>query len=80
MAVSLYEKRREIEKEAHRRRESARLERDRRTVEISAAWKNGFIALKDENDRMQRERDLKFRSEMAEINAWVLDMKVGLQR
>lgn len=67
-------------KERHARLEAIRLDRDRATVLISAAWQKGYTALKDENDRAQKERDNKFRESMAELNAWFLDRKVGLQR
>jgi hypothetical protein len=55
------------------------LERDRRTVEITAKWKSGFTALKDENDRLQRERNETFKSDMAEVGAWLLDCVEGCQ-
>jgi len=70
----------EVYKEAAEKREQTRFLRDQATKEISRLWKEGYLKLKFDNDLRQKERDEKFNSEMAEINAWVLDMMEGLQR
>lgn len=50
-------------------RMNARDERDAKTKEITLKWRDGFKALKEENDRLQRERDEAYRTEIAELEA-----------
>ena len=46
--------------------DAGRERRKEKTVEISAAWKVGYAALKADNDRMQAERDVWWRDYQAD--------------
>ena len=43
-------------------------ERKARVAEITRKWRDGFRALKEENDRLQRENEETYRREIAEID------------
>jgi outer membrane biogenesis lipoprotein LolB len=58
-----------INEDAAKMRGNARDERDERTKEITRKWKDGFKALKEENDRLQRENVETFNREIADIDA-----------
>lgn len=53
--------------------------RNAKTVEITRLWREGYAAVKAENDRLQRERDETYRSDMAEVGAVLLDCLEGCQ-
>ena len=49
-----------------------RQERDQNEAnikEVSLRWKEGYKALKDANDSMQKENEMQFKAEIAEIDA-----------
>ncbi len=48
-------------------RMNARDERDEKTKEITRKWKEGFKALKEENDRLQRECIEAYNREITEL-------------
>jgi len=48
---------------------NARDERDEKIKEITRKWKDGFRALKEENDRLQRECFEAYNREIAELSA-----------
>jgi hypothetical protein len=48
---------------------NARDERDEKTRALTQRWKEGFKALKEENDRLQRERDEAYNREIADLAA-----------
>lgn len=47
------------------------IERADRVRDVSSKWKEGFLFLKTENDRLQKENFEWYRREMSEIDAWV---------
>ena len=55
MAESAAERARRVRAEGAKMRDEHRRERFRRIAEITKRWKEGFDALKKENDRMQAE-------------------------
>ena len=61
-----FEKR--IRNEGAKMREESRQERIRRTKEITQRWKNGYAALKQENDSLQMESSKWFDRETTELN------------
>lgn len=71
---------RQIHIDAAAKRREITEERNNKTGEITIAWKRGFQRLKEENDRLQKERDDTFKSDMAEVGAWVNDQMEGLQQ
>jgi hypothetical protein len=62
------------------KRSACAKERNNKTIEITRIWREGFKALKDENDRLQKSRDEEYREDMAEVNAWLLDALEGCQK
>jgi len=55
MAQSKLEWQRQVRADGAKMRDEHRRERFRRIVEITARWRAGFAALKEENDRLQKE-------------------------
>ena len=53
--------------------------RNAKTAEITRLWREGFAQLKADNDRLQKERDEQFKSDMAEAGAWLADCVEGCQ-
>ena len=45
-------------------------QRNERTRDISLAWKNGYAALKAENDRLELERNEEFQDSMVANDRW----------
>jgi hypothetical protein len=48
-----------------------RRERDQTTVEITRKWKDGYKALKEENDRLQLENNETFHEKMCANDDWL---------
>jgi len=71
MAISKSEWNRQIQHEAMERGDNAREIRRLRTERITVAWKIGYKTLKDENDRLQKEREEEYKKEITEIQAWM---------
>lgn len=71
---------RQIQIDAQIKRKAITEARDAKTKEITRLWKEGFQRLKEENDRLQKERDETYKSDMAEVGAWVNDQMEGVQR
>ncbi len=65
---------RDIRGEGRERIEFANNDRNLKTKNITASWKIGFRALKEENDRLQKERDEAFNREVAEVREWMRTM------
>jgi hypothetical protein len=80
MAESRTELLRAIHLQAGIRRRNIGIERASRVRDVSSRWREGFLQLKAENDRLQAENLAWYRSEMAEVDAWVADQIEGLQR
>ena len=58
-----------IREDAAKMKGNAKDERQARVVEITRKWRDGFRALKEENDRLQLENEETYRREIAEIDA-----------
>jgi len=71
MAISQYQWRTQVQRQAMEESDNARAIRNLRTERITVAWKTGFKTLKDENDRLQKERDEEYKQEIARIQAWM---------
>jgi len=69
MAESRYTWERGVRADYAQRKREAYAQRDERTHDISLAWKEGFARLKQENDRMQLERDQEFKTTLASLEA-----------
>lgn len=59
----------EVRYHAARLKAQAREEREARKGDITLRWKNGFRALKEENDRLQRESEEKYKKDITDIDA-----------
>ena len=57
--------------EASEMRQTARVQRAERIRDISLKWKEGFAALKAENDRLQREAAEEYGAELIRIQGWI---------
>lgn len=60
-------------------REGVRGERDARTLAITKEWKEGYAALKLENDSLQKSRDQEYKDDMISIDEVLADELEGCQ-
>lgn len=65
-----------LHSDAAKMKANARDERDKRVVEITRKWRDGYKALKEENDRLQKESQLGYVKEMEDVDAW-LSMQIN---
>ena len=75
MAVSRSMWLRGINEDFQKWKRAAVIDRAEETKSISLKWKNGFAALKVENDQLQEARDEKFKADLAaaraQYNSWL---------
>jgi hypothetical protein len=71
MAVSRTMWLRGIQMDAAQMRRNAVDEKNAKTKEITGKWREGFAVLKAENDRLQLEASLVYKTEVARIDASV---------
>ena len=77
MAVSKTEWQRQVRADGAMMKDEHRRERFRRIAEITKMWRDGFQALKEENDRMQKELKDWHELEELQIRNYVIE---NLQR
>jgi len=73
MAMSKWEWERQVRNEGAKMREESRLERVRRTKDITQRWRDGFALLKSENDRMQAELKEWWELDQDQIKNYVIE-------
>jgi len=61
-------------------RAALRKQRDAKTMEITVAWRDGFKALKAENDRMQSELKVWFKDQDQMLDEKLADLIEGAQQ
>lgn len=80
MAGSVSETITEIRANAAQQHKEARKWRDEYIKETTRLWKEGFAALRQENDQMQRDIKIAFESQIQMNYEWLADEAEGRQK